>query len=259
MLTDAFGLNPSSLPTVKTPVGVEGTYNKGKLNFAFIKGLGKVGGGISAQDSEAPFFSNVSNIEVAQLRTAQLRRSTDTEATGAYAPNLNFASAIKILGGNNSKLASNLGLNVKYVREMQEFRPGLGWNFKTKMVNGGFSLIKSPLVGTTLNSNLGGKIFNTLLDFTYMKNMEGDENRTIIASATTVLWRLNMTYAYREQNNKYLDEREANQVKDSGGRYRSQHHLFGGNMKVIQDKLSVGLYHNYVLDGDYSVQVQYIF
>lgn len=256
LLTDAFNINPSSIPTGKTPLGVEMFWDESKTNFAFIKGTGKVGTGLSASSTQGPFFSNVSNVEVAQLKSDAPRRTTDAEKTGAFSPNLNYGNSINLL--TSPGLTSNLGFQLKYIENLSELRPGLGWNFKTKFINGGVSYYKSPLIGAMTSGSLGMKIKNLVLDATYLENSSGDANRTLIASGTLVWGKLIMTYAYRVQSSVYLTESYIDQLHAAGIDYKKEHQMMGATFRPF-DKLSIGFYQNYILGKGSSFVVQYFF
>lgn len=256
LLTDAFNVNPSSLPTTKTPVGVEMFWDQSKTNFAMIKGTGKVGTGFSSSSTQGPFFSNVSNVEVAQLKSQSVRRSSDAEKTGAYAPNLNFGSSINLL--TSPGFTSNFGGQLKYVNDINEVRPGAGWNFKTKILNGGISYYKSPTIGSMRSASLGLRIFNLVADITYMENNTGDPNRTLITSGTLVWKKFIFTGAYRVQSNAYLTQEYIALLKASGVDYRKEHQMLGVSFRPF-DKLTLGYYQNYILGKGSSFVLQYFF
>lgn len=256
LLTDAFNVNPSSLPTTKTPLGVEMFWDQSKTNVAMIKGTGKAGAGFSSTTTEGPFFSNASNVEIAQLKSQSLRRSTDAEGTGAYAPNLNFGSSVNLL--TSPGLTSNIGGQLKYINEAREFRPGAGWNFKTKILNGGVSYYKSPTTGSTQSASLGARIMNMVLDLTYLENKSGDPNRTLISSGTLVWKKFIFTGAYRVQSNAYLSPEYIDQLRASGVDYKKEHYMVGISFRPF-DKLSIGYYENYILGKGSSFVLQYFF
>lgn len=256
LLTDAFNINPSSIPTMKTPLGVELFWDQSKTNFAFIKGMGKAGAGVSSSSTQGGFFSNASNVELAQAKANAVQRSSDATQSGASAPNLNFGSSLNIL--TSAGLASNIGLDMRYVKEVGAVRPGIGWNFKSKVFNGGYSYYKSPLIGSLMTASLGIKIMNLVTDITYLENKSGDPNRTIIGSATTVWKKFIFTYGYRSQSNAYLTQDYINQLRASGVDYQKEYHMYGATFRPIQD-LSIGYYYNYILGQGASFVVQYFF
>lgn len=256
LLTDAFNVNPASLPTTKTPLGVEMFWDQSKTNFALIKGTGKAGAGFSSSSTQGPFFSNVSNVEVAQLQSQTPRRSFDTEQSGANAPNLNLGTAVNII--SNPMLTSDIGGQIKYVKEVNEYRPGFGWNFKTKILNGGFSYYKSPTIGALSTASLGIRVLRFIADVTYLENNSGDPNRTLIGSATMVWSKFIFTYAYRVQSNAYLTQEYIDQLRASGVDYKKEHQMFGATFRAM-DKLSIGFFQNYILGKGSSFVFQYFF
>lgn len=256
LLTDAFNINPASIPTTKTPVGVEMFWDESKTNFALIKGNGKSGAGFSSSSTQGPFFSNANNVDISNMRTNSTTRSTYTDSSGAYAPNLNFGSALNLL--SSSPLTSNLGGQLKYVNKVNEIRPGFGWNFKTRFLNGGFSYYKSPTIGALTSASLGMKLFNFIADITYLQNQYGDPNRTLISSATLVWKKFIFTYAYRVQSDAYLTQSEIAQLSAPGSKYSKYHQMFGANFRPF-DKLSIGFYQNYIIGKGSSFLIQYFF
>lgn len=269
LLNDAFNVNPSSLPVNLTPVGVEMFMDGGKTNFSLIKGTGKAGFGVASQSTSGGFFSNASNVEVSQIASGQKPRSAYTGGSGTYSPNLNLGTAFNLIGGNGGQggggkfnigrfLDSNFGLQTKYIEEVGGWRMGYGFNFKTWIFNGGFSVFKNPLLGDTRTASLGIRFWKFMGDVSYFENTAGDANRTLISSGTLLWGNFIATYGYRKQENNYVDASYVGYLEGQGVTYKSTHTMYGLSYR-LKEKLTIGYYNGYLLGKGSSFLFQYFF
>lgn len=276
LLFDAFNFNPSALPTLPTPVGVEAYYNESKLNVALIKGLQGAGFGASAKNTETTFFSGVENSKLA-LKNSGLSSYTSSSLDKYF--NLGTAlSFIKLPGIANLPLG--LGARYNSAQKVWSYNPGfeirtsyltLGASFYSekpkKYFDGWFYDVEEQRDNISLNSSL--RIRGLVLDYSvirqknsssyYMANTTTKQYSsdytviTQILSGTYVSGMMSATCAYRRQN----DSRLTGYYTSSGFDYKDSHLLLGGAYKT--DKIELGAFYNYVLNEDVSMLVKLFF
>ena len=248
---DAFNINPASIPTSLTPVGIEVFTSNGDFNFALIKGQGKFGAALSSSETSSNFFSNINNYEAAT--TASLSKSSTNN--GAYVPNLNFGIAVPLISTNGpSKVVPILGISVKRNKDTGTYKQTAGLSLNTSIVHAGASIEKDTNGEQVFNASIGARIWRLMFDFTYFENMKttySTSDRTTIFSSSLLWGNLEMDYAYRYQKNSMP-------TYGTSITYSKFHNLFGAQYK-ISDKFSCGVFHNYILDVDWSFVARLFF
>lgn len=248
---DAFNINPSSIPTTLTPVGIEVFSSSGDFNFALIKGQGKYGAALSSSETSSNFFSNINNYEAAA--TASLTKNSTTH--GAYGPNLNFGFAVPLsFSTTPSSFVPILGLSLKRNKETGTYKQTAGLSLNTKLVHAGASIERDTNGEQVFNASIGAKFWRLMFDFTYFENMQttySTSDRTTIFSSSFLWGNLEMDYAYRYQKNSMP-------TTGTSINYSKFHNLFGAQYK-LSEKFSCGIFHNYILDVDWSFVARLFF
>lgn len=248
---DAFNINPSSIPTSLTPVGLEIFTTNGDFNFALIKGQGKFGAAFSSSETNSNFFSNVNNYEAAA--TASSTQSSTSK--GSYAPNLNLGFSVPLLGGSSpSKIVPVLGVSLKRNKDTGTYKQTAGLSVNTSIFHAGASIERDSNSEKVFNASFGAKVWRLMLDFTYFENQKtpySNTDRTTIFSSSFLWGNFEMDYAYRYQKNS---------LPPTGTtiNYSKYHNLFGAQYK-LGDKFSCGIFHNYILDVDWSFVARIFF
>ncbi len=151
---DAFNLNPASIPTAKTPIGVEyitsfsgsGT----KSSFALIKGFGTVGTAMTTNSDETFYGNNVFQTQSGQLAFDANGNPIPAPSTTTRLPTLNLGSALSLDKLIDFKklvpfdLASNLGVVAKYNKMSGGFTNGYGFGFSLWKLSFGISYTRDP-------------------------------------------------------------------------------------------------------------------
>lgn len=248
---DAFNINPSSIPTNLTPVGLEVFTSNGDFNFALIKGQGKYGAALSSSETNSNFFSNINNYETA----ATASTTYSSASKGNYGPNLNFCFSVPLVIGNTpSRFVPVLGLSIKRNKDTGTYKQTAGLSLNTSLVHLGASIEKDSNNEKVFNTSIGAKIWRLMFDFTYFENMNSTysaADRTTIFSSSFLWGNLEMNYAYRYQKNS------APQYGTSVS-YSKFHNLFGAQYR-LDDKFTFGIFHNYILDVDWSFVARIFF
>lgn len=275
LLFDSFNFNPSALPTLPTPVGVEGYYNANKLNVAIIKGIQGAGFAASAKNTDVTYFSGVENYKAA------LKKSTSSYSSSSLDKYYNLGTAfsfLKVPGITNLPLG--LGARFNPAQKVWSISPGFEirteyltigasyYNEKPKRYNDGFydlqeernnismsgsfrfqglvldySAIRQKNSSSYYTSNTSTKLFTS--DYTVI---------TQIFSGTYINGMLSLTAAFRKQNDSRLT---GNYATASGSGHRDTHYLLGGAYKT--EKLELGAFYNYILNDDISMLVKLFF
>lgn len=168
---DAFSMNPSAIPTINLPFGLEASYSAAasgetlpsKFNLSILKGFDGFGIGL-ASNSDDSIFSNRS------IRSAtKFKQTLDTSylPQGSTLPSLNGAIALS-LGSSFPQI----GLLGRYDKNYKTINPGIGASYHISYFSFGVSLIKEAKnidypSATIYTFNLGGKIL--AVNFEYAK------------------------------------------------------------------------------------------
>ncbi len=251
---DAFNINPGSIPTALTPVGLEAYVNKSDFNITGIKGQGKVGGALYTSQTQANYFSNVNNLEVA-LRNARATSSGTSVASssslssGAYSPAVGGGIAVP-LAPPKFFLAPVLGASLKRSSENGNIKGSLGVSINTAIVHLGYSQSWESSLEKVTSGNIGIRVFKFMVDYTYLKNVRSTYSSTTdhtkILSVTGSLFGLELNYGYRYQYSNGVTSADIDRLRELGVDYKRSHNLFGVQYRW-GEKFSLGVFNNYVL------------
>lgn len=151
-ISDAFRVNPASLPTHSFPYGVEwvssylGPPASGESlllhNFAIIKGFERIGAGASSS-SEATFFSNSSRIGLEG--TTETRYVALKKSPRETLPLLNLGTSFSLGSSKNPNgLQNSIGIGVRLNTETEEGGSSLGYTLSNSFLSVGVG-IGSPV------------------------------------------------------------------------------------------------------------------
>lgn len=255
LLFDAFNINPASIPSELTPIGVEAFYDRQKFNFSLIKGHGNVGTALTTSSTEGTFFSNASNVDAALVK--EQTRINPTADDDLYAPNLNFGLSTDLFSANGI-FSSSLGASVRYLRESKEFSQSIGLDLKSRWMNLSGSFTRKTAKTGTMSGTAGLKVDSFLLDYTYIRNLGTTSYTTYILSSTYRIWKLVLTYAIRRQKLDYITQEEKETYEANGIEIRDIHTMLGVNIK-FSERFSLGAYTNYTMGRGSSIVMQYFF
>lgn len=258
LLFDAFNINPSSIPTFETPLGVEAFMEDGKYNFSFIKGHGRIGSGLSYFSTDASFFSNTNNRDIMESFD-QARTIVYSSANERFDPKLNYGNSINLFGSHSDAFISgSAGYNLKYNRNTQEVEKGIGIVLKTKFSNFSYSYVYEARNSILVNWTFGLRWGNFIYDYSQFENLAGVPNSTYIHSIFLRLGGFNFTFAYRRQTDPAMTVEVTDMYYQFGLIYERTHTLLGASYS-FNDHIRVGYYSNYILGQGSSFVFQYIF
>lgn len=128
---DMFNLNPASIPTVETPVGVEGvvsTSSSGSTqqpNFSILKGFNSFGAAASS-NSDNTFYTYNLDQAFRGVNASATTISTQT-AHDSVMPTVNLGSALALVFDSiKDTFVPSLGVNARYNKVIKNFELGLG-------------------------------------------------------------------------------------------------------------------------------------
>jgi hypothetical protein len=237
---DMFNLNPASIPTLPTPIGVEviasntlGT-SKTDVNLALIKGYDRAGAALST-NSDRTFYTY--NLAQALQGNNYQNDVQDMLASQSIMPTVNLGGALALVIERVSRYSvPTLGVNLKYNRATQGFDYGAGTSINSKHLSMGVSYTRnsafSGMAGTTTTvTSLGFKYKVLNVDFTMIYYRSLDETLATfsvfshpaqIATATLNLTQLLLTVAYRRVVTIASDQLEMMHVSVQ---YKASKHL----------------------------------
>lgn len=262
LLFDAFNVNASALPVNITPVGIEAFYDGEKPNFATLKGFDGFGLGASMAETEAVFFSEANN-----LKSALLRSELEDLTFGKYNRNFNVGTSVALLGKKKSFLQLTGGASARYDQTTKTWNPAISASLKTNILTIGFSRTESESQENEISSNqknsiskysAGLRLWNLYADFLHIRNEKTQTITTTIYSLNYSSGGFQVVYAYRKQNDPYIDEATKDLFRSIGVDYQDTHQLYGASYRY-NEKLTFGLYRNYTLDSDISFLLQFVF
>lgn len=263
-------VNPSAVPTEKG-YGIEGIYYDEEVDLALVKGLGRVGAGISPSNSEDTFFGppGFEFTEETFERKREKKKYPNQKVTIATA-----ADIVKRRGSGLKTFGMKLGLMGKYNRKTQGWNGGGGLN----MIVGPFALGASQYNDETLLAevlggeeklvakykvqtlNAGISLNSLLLDYSVMKMHTTEDNElfaTVNHITAGLMWkRMILTIARRTEDSQRL---AYNYEKDLMEEKQIKEDYFGGIQVRVFNPLSIGAYYNYYLLREYSVSATLFF
>ncbi len=223
---DMFNINPASIPTISTPVGVEAiasTSGSAKqtpdFNFAFIKGYQRIGTAI-ASNSDNTFYSY--NLVQASQNTSYGTTVSQALAQNTVMPTLNIGTAIALVENKLQEQAKrfitpSLGLNLRYNKVTRGWDFGYGLSGSSKYFSVGLSYIAnrgSRSIGypdtSTTTFSLGTKLQHLNFEYTALYYRTSDptlktnpafSNAVQIFTGSAQFGRVFPSMAYRRATN----------------------------------------------------------
>lgn len=262
--SDTFNVNPASLPTTSTPLGVEaiastsGSHSANTINFTLLKGFTGMGIGV-ANNSDNTFYSY--NLVQALQKTPYKDVINNFLVDNAVSSSINFGAAVAPFSGQILQMISvpTFGLNIRYNQLTNNWDPQAGASLNLSFLNLGVSFRKSsrgkmntvPAMSTS-SMTIGTKLGVLAAEYSifYMKTSDPNlaklalySRPTQILTGTLALLQLRISAAYRKAYN--VDANPLTLVL-----LGAQYHLFS--------RLSLAVQHNY-LPGATSLSAQLLF
>lgn len=261
-------LNPAVLPVDKG-FGIETIYFDSSVDFALVKGFGRVGAAISPSASEETFFG-----------PPGFESSTDllTRKQGHHkfkSQKYTLAGAFNIVNNRKSgfdRFAVNLGGMVKYNTISKQIKPGLGITGILGPLSFGYSRYgdqyavdaMDPVTGqqpTVFDYNvetysIGAFVGPIILDYSLMRFLESDDSKVSMLTGTLLWDRAIITASIRTENitrMTYSYEKNMLEITPSKTEY------FAGFQYTVWDSVLLGVFYNYYLVRDISLGVTVFF
>lgn len=203
---DAFNLNPASIPTFKTPFGIEviasstaAGYSAPTYNFAVIRGFQKFGAAISTNNDTSVYSTKTSTSGNSQV-----------VPSGIAIPTINAGFASNLLKDEQKVfLTPNFGVSGRYNRNDRTFGYGMGLNFTSTHFSIGASYAQDGLnIYTSSARNFYTAMLSIRLnafqaDYNFVKNSGSNTGGTStapihIASASLMIGPVQASGAFRQ-------------------------------------------------------------
>lgn len=253
-------INPAAVPTEKS-LGLETIIYKG-ADFTLVKGLGRVGAGISPANSEQTFFGPPG----VESDTDFLERSIDR--TKFPAQKYSFATALNVYNNKKDGLQQfdlNLGVLAKYNRLTKGVLGGAGIGGKLSWITYGYSrfrdqtqLASDNVIGYEVETFAIGLFLNSLaLDYSILNmKVNADLWTTRVYTASLLLKKTILTLATRhEESNRKEYDSDLKILKSKRHKYES----FGGVQVNLGKYLMGGVFYNYYLLHEISFGITLFF
>lgn len=240
--SDAFSNNPASIPTEKTPFGVEALLGQGETNYGFFQGYGKFGMAAGSIAKENAFFSNASNLAAIGVELPQ--------GTGGDINKSNYQLGFAVpLFKNSLKrwFVPVLGFSGRRYKQSENIREGYGLSLTHKYLHLGVGLAKNDENVGVLSRSGGFKWKRFSFDYTYIENLKGISNKTKIYSMIYMFTKVTLIGAYRLQEIQALSLWEQELIRLQGKSIQEAH-LFLGIQYQLGRVFAIGYYINYVLE-----------
>jgi hypothetical protein len=251
-------INPSAVPTEKT-LGLEGIYYSGSIDFALVKGLGRVGAAISPSNSDETFFGPpaIETSEDLFERKDDRRKYPQQKITLATAFNLfsNRSSGLK-------RFELNLGAMGKYNRRTHDVLPGGGVSGIAGPLTFGYSIYRDQTQlndapadqeesRTIVNSNVqtysvGVYLNSVALDYSFLRTQTTDDDVSTVSvtTGTLMIQRTLTTLAVRQEKSDRLAYNYSTRTLEVK---EKKNEIFGGFQFAITKHLMIGGFYNYYL------------
>lgn len=260
-------INPAAVPTEKG-LGMESIIFDG-ADFALVKGFGRVGAGISPSNSEETFFGPPS----IEYEADYIERKVDSKKY----PSQKYSAATAVNLWNNKKSGIkkaelNLGLLGRYNKLTRAVRGGAGVNGALGPITFGTSRyadqsqyedqLQNPVAKVTknyyVNSLSVGLFLNSLaLDYSLLRMQADSESTTTVITASLLLKRAMLTYAYRNENSDRPVWDKQTQMIDYTKKNKKE--SFYGLQFNVGKYLLLGAFYNYYLLREYSLGATFFF
>jgi len=260
-------LNPSAVP-IDDAWGGEALIYGSSVDFALIKGNGRIGAAISPSNNEETFFGppgfEMPDDRLARLQAGEKYKSQKVTLATAVGLWRNKRSGLK-------RVAVNLGVIGKYNRESKSILPGGGLSGVLGPFTFGYAYAKDEIViepgsldrraykyWTDIFSG-GLNLTSVALDYSHLRvhTEDGQIDSTIsLLTASLMLNRWMVTLSSRREDS----EREAYDFKQKIFTTEPvKYETFGGVQYAPTKVLLVGVFHNYYLLRELSLGMTLFF
>jgi hypothetical protein len=248
--SDAFNINPASIPVVSTPLGLEGTvskdssgsFNDMNSNFAIIKGFDRFGSGISTNSDSTFFTTNI--IQIIEGGTTKEQKEEFKKQLDRR-PTYNIGSALAIPTFNlKNKTTPTAGYSFKYNRLSKKWDGVWGGSINSEVISFGYSYTVENASAVFVGSSTGAINLSIKIPYIRFELSRLIFKSTVINSTTDILT-INLklknlldTAAMRSYKN-YLTI----QVREYFGsfQYRLNRHLaIGAMINYVPNTVSFG-------------------
>lgn len=247
-------INPSAVP-VEKGTGIEAIFFDG-VDFAIVKGFGRVGAGISMSNSEDTFFGAPS----IELPEDNLQRQIDQEKYDSKKYTL--ATAFKVYGNKKSgmkQLTANLGVMGKYNTLTHSILGGAGISGKVGFFTYGYSVYRDETQldysrywgrdgekATTgffvETASLGAFLHSLAIDYSILRMVTNDTWTISTLTTSLLLKRTIFTLATRTE----VSQRPAYSSSSKAlVRKERKYETFLGAQFNVGKHLLAGLFYNY--------------
>lgn len=259
----AIKINPTAVPTAKSWGGELLYYES--VDFAIVKGTGRIGAAISPSNGEETFFGGLGfeeeDVRLERLRDGKKFKSEKYALAAAFDLYSNRGSGLK-------KMGLTLGLLGKYNSATKSILPGAGLSAALGPLAVGYaaamddrlSATPSPLTGereklkyNTETMSAGINLSSVVIDYSHMRIHLEEEREFATISLLTGSLLLNrwiLTLAARRESSPRLaynfDTKEYEEKLDKD-------ETFGGVQFAPTKVLLLGIFHNYYLMREVSL------
>lgn len=249
---DTYNNNPSSIPTEKTPIGIEILVSsEDKASFGLFKGYGQfglAGGSVSKKNS---FFSNSPNANALGI----IYPKVSGVKMDNWGPDINkdsyysgfafslFPNALKDI------LVPAIGVAARYYTESKYIKESLGLSLNREQIHLGISYSKTDDSTIVENRNIGVKLQRVSIDVTRLMNIQSsyNSNKTWIYSSIYRGSQWVLLFSIRKQERPNLTQNQKN-VLQANNIQIPAYHYFVGAQYDLSKVISLGVYVNYVLE-----------
>lgn len=261
-------INPSAVPLEKG-LGLEFIYFDHSLDFALVKGLGRVGAAISPSNSEETFFGPPAT----EISSEFLERKMGQHklATQKYT----LATAVGLFDNKQSglrRMELNLGIMGKYNTLTKAVLPGAGLSGILGPFTFGYSRymdqtlldyepyaipLKQTIDADVETYSVGVFLNSFAIDYSVLKEITTDRSTSVtgepalitVLTGTLLLQKTFLTVSHRlEKSDRPAYDFEFNRLKTS----EIKREIFLGAQFQIADFLMIGVFHNYYLMRELS-------
>lgn len=254
-------INPSAVP-LEDGLGVEALYFDNSVDFAIVKGLGRIGAAISPSNSDETFFGPP-GVELS-LDFLQRKQGHHKLANQKYT----LATAFGLYTNNRQgldRVELNLGVMGKYNTVTGAVLPGGGvrgvlgpltfgysvYKDQTQIDYASYGLNQKEAINAHVESYSVGAYLNSLaVDYSLLREITTEAALVSVVTGTLILKRGLFTYAVRrESSNRPYYNPETQQLET---RFDKTTQFLGAQLMVTKSFM-FGVFHNYYLHQELSL------
>lgn len=260
-------INPSAVP-IENGLGIETIFFKSDVDFAIVRGNGRIGAAISPSNSEETFFGPPGFVLPEEILARKI-------AVTKY-PNqkVTLATAFNIAEKNGSLLSSyslRAGFMAKYNQRTHGVNPGFGvsgalgpftfggsvYNDETQLDYSDYGSLLTPAIRYQVRTyNVGLFLSSLVLDFSNLRVATPDVSAVNLITASFFIKKIILTVSKRIEDSSrpyYNFETKTLEVK------RIKEESFGGIQYSFSKNFMLGGLYNYYLLHEYSATATLFF